>query len=426
MRRAAKYLVGVSRAAQAARFRLRSLRARTPKASRCAPTLLAVVLLGIYSAPAFAQRGGGFHGSAGTEGHGGLHAAASDRADSSISHARGSSSLASGTSRIESPTYDAVSMASENSSSAASRSSYAGASDDILGRHASAYPREVTIGFPPPAAGSASLSRGNARGTVIEGQGSELWADGPQRGAGAPHAGAPIGSAPAGRAPMARPPVMRLPRPPVTRGYFVPPFRAGGRVAARHSFAFLRRPIGFPPRPGQPIFIGVGFFWFGYPYWGFLTPGCNPFWAWPWVYGCSSFGYWDGYSGFGPAFDSSAYGQDNEEETGQQAQEPETFAWSPPPESSPEEIEAEKPITVLFLQNGAVYAITDYWIQDGKFYYATSYGGQNSINLDDIDLQKTVEVNAKRGVEFILKPSPDRNPQNPPPPGQQNPTDLHM
>jgi uncharacterized protein YkuJ len=218
---------------------------------------------------------------------------------------------------------------------------------------------------------------------------------------------------------------MRLPRPPITGGRFVPPpvhfvprFRAVGPNAAPRSLAFLRRPIGLPPqhgRPEQPIFFG--FVWFGYPFWAF-TPSCNPFWAWPWVYGCNSFGYWNGYGGFGPAFDSGVYGQDYEPESEQQSQEPETFTWVPPPESSPEEIEAEKPLTVLFLKNGAVYAVTDYWIQDNKLYYMTSYGGRNAIDLDDIDLQKTVEVNAKRGVEFILKPSPDQNPQSPPPPDQ--------
>ena len=428
MRRAAKYPLGVFRAAPAARFGSGSLPVPRPRFSRCAPTFLVVVVLGICSAPTFAQRGGGSHGGASTGlGHGGVHAVASDRADSSISQANRSSSPPSSSSRIESPTYDGVSTTSPSSSPAASRSAYAGVSDNILDRDASGYPRKVVIGFPPPATGNASFSLAHTRGTVIEGQGSELWAGAPQRGAGVPHAGAPVGGAPAGRAPMARPPVMRLPRPPVAGGHFVPPFWAAGRVAPRHSFAFLRRPIWFPPgRPGPPIFTGVGFLWFGYPYWGFLTPGCNPFWAWPWVYGCSTFGYWDGYSGFGPAFDSSIYEQDDEQGIGQQAQEPETFAWEPPPQSSPEEIEAEKPITVLFLKNGAVYAVTDYWIQDAKLYYATSYGGQNSISLDDIDLQKTVEVNAKRGVEFILKPSPDRNPQNPPPPGQPNPTDLQM
>jgi hypothetical protein len=424
----------VSRAQEPARFRSKVMHVRGRRGSKYALNLLAVIVLGTCSGPAFAQRGvGGFHGGVGTEfgrvgRNGSLPAVAGDPADSSISRENGSSSLAAGASRIAPPLYAAPGSTRASSAS----QSDSGSSDDILWRDSSAYPQEVTIGFPPPSAGNLSFSRGR----VVEGQGAELWAEAPQRGAGAPHAGGPVGGAPAGRAPMGRPPVMRLPRPPITGGrfvpppvHFVPPFRAVGPNAALRSFAFLRRPIGLPPpgRPVQPIFFG--FVWFGYPFWAFVTPNCNPFWAWPWVYGCNSFGYWDGYGGFGPAFDGGVYGQDYEPESEQQSQEPETFTWVPPPESSPEEIEAEKPLTVLFLKNGAVYAVTDYWIQDNKLYYMTSYGGRNAIDLDDIDLQKTVDVNAKRGVEFILKPSPDQNPQNPPPPDQPTPpkaTDPHM
>jgi hypothetical protein len=53
-----------------------------------------------------------------------------------------------------------------------------------------------------------------------------------------------------------------------------------------------------------------------------------------------------------------------------------------------------------------------------------SYGGENTIDLDDLDVQKTVDVNASRGVEFTLKPAPEQKPQNPqPPPGQPNEPD---
>jgi hypothetical protein len=53
-----------------------------------------------------------------------------------------------------------------------------------------------------------------------------------------------------------------------------------------------------------------------------------------------------------------------------------------------------------------------------------SYGGENTIDLDDLDVQKTVDVNASRGVEFTLKPAPEQKPQNPqPPPGQPNAPD---
>ena len=61
---------------------------------------------------------------------------------------------------------------------------------------------------------------------------------------------------------------------------------------------------------------------------------------------------------------------------------------------------------VLFLKDGTVYAITDYWIADNKLHYITNYGGENSIPLDQLDMQRTVDVNAKRGINITLRPSP--------------------
>jgi hypothetical protein len=61
---------------------------------------------------------------------------------------------------------------------------------------------------------------------------------------------------------------------------------------------------------------------------------------------------------------------------------------------------------VLFLKDGTVYAITDYWIADNKLHYVTNYGGENSIPLDQLDMQRTVDVNAKRGINITLRPTP--------------------
>jgi hypothetical protein len=170
-----------------------------------------------------------------------------------------------------------------------------------------------------------------------------------------------------------------------------------------------------------PILGGFGFIG---PFWQFgFGPGCNPFWAWPWVCGCNSFGYWDGSGWLGPAFDSNLYSSEGPAEPEPQ---PENYLWAPPPENSSDEIEAEKPLTVLYLKNGAVYAVTNYWIEDNKLHYLTSYGGEDTISMDEIDLQKTVDVNAKRGVEFILKPRPHQNPDEQPPQNEPNPNNAQV
>ena len=49
--------------------------------------------------------------------------------------------------------------------------------------------------------------------------------------------------------------------------------------------------------------------------------------------------------------------------------EPENYYYVPPPEpSSPEETEAEKVLVVLYMKNGAVYGVTNYWAADGKLH----------------------------------------------------------
>jgi hypothetical protein len=297
-------------------------------------------------------------------------------------------------------------------------------------------PGQVTIGFPPRSSGEITVSLHAADGGVIEGQGNALWAEAAQRGAASPHVSPPppVRSTPAGTTQVSRPPVIHLPRATVSTSHILPPFRIATSKGARAPLSFLRPRFGLPPRaagppvssPSQPIFfqpILGGFGFFG-PFWAFrFGPGCNPFWAWPWVCGCNGFAYWDGYGWLGPAFDSNLYETESEEPTEQQP-EPENYIWVPPPENSAVEIQAEKLLTVLYLKDGAVYAVTNYWIENNQLHYLTSYGGENTIRMDDIDLQKTVDVNAKRGVEFILKPAPSQKPEEQPPENEPNPNEA--
>jgi hypothetical protein len=38
------------------------------------------------------------------------------------------------------------------------------------------------------------------------------------------------------------------------------------------------------------------------------------------------------------------------------------------------------------------------------FRYRTTYGGQNSVPLDQIDFERTAEDNSPRGIQFKLNP----------------------
>jgi hypothetical protein len=297
---------------------------------------------------------------------------------------------------------------------------------------ATIYPREVVVGFPPPPAESEIASKTLREGRpAVTDQRNELSAESPQHGA-APHAGAPIrGGGPIRSAPVTTARPGAAPPGSIRGMRFTPPVRP--RSTAR-PFSFLETPRAtgaphvFGPRRGRPRFFGgFGFFPFGFefPFFAFgFEPECNPFWAWPWAFGCATFGYWNGYdTGLYGGINANVLPPEEQPEIEQPPEEPETFTYIPPAEpSSPEEIEAEKILVVLYMKNGAVYAVTNYWIADGKLHYLTSYGGENAIDLKDLDLQKTVDVNASRGVEFTLKPAPTHKEQKPqPPPNQPNP-----
>jgi hypothetical protein len=64
-------------------------------------------------------------------------------------------------------------------------------------------------------------------------------------------------------------------------------------------------------------------------------------------------------------------------------------------------------IAVLYLKDGSSYAVTDYWLENGKLHYVASYGGENAIDEGALDLQKTVNENAGRGMTFTLRPGPE-------------------
>ena len=66
----------------------------------------------------------------------------------------------------------------------------------------------------------------------------------------------------------------------------------------------------------------------------------------------------------------------------------------------------ERRITLLQLRDGSMYGLTDYWVEGNQLNYITTCGGQNTLPMEHIDFEKTVRLNADRGVEFVLGPKP--------------------
>jgi len=62
--------------------------------------------------------------------------------------------------------------------------------------------------------------------------------------------------------------------------------------------------------------------------------------------------------------------------------------------------------TLLYLADGTNLDVTSYWLAGGELHYITSYGGENAVPIEQVDLQRTVNANAARGVPFTLRPGP--------------------
>lgn len=241
----------------------------------------------------------------------------------------------------------------------------------------SAAPSHVTIGFPPVSGGATTFPSAPLRSGPLSfsGQGHEIWQDSGTR--------APLSASTTPREPGV---ISMRPQPPhIIRP--VPPGFFPGVFAP--SFGFF----GFSP------FLGFG--------WGL---GCDPFD--PWGFGCGGFGYGYGYGpgygyGYGgyypPAWDYSAppAPSDNSNET---SSEYGPFSWQNPPSNSTAQSEVPAPNSVIYLQDGSNYEVSDYWVADNKLHYVTNYGGENAVDLNQVDIQRTVDANASRGLNFSLHP----------------------
>jgi hypothetical protein len=59
------------------------------------------------------------------------------------------------------------------------------------------------------------------------------------------------------------------------------------------------------------------------------------------------------------------------------------------------------------MKDGSVFPASDYWVADNRLHFRVSYGGETTIDVDQLDWQRTVDENAKRNIRFALKPQPD-------------------
>lgn len=176
--------------------------------------------------------------------------------------------------------------------------------------------------------------------------------------------------------------------------------------------------------------FGIGFgLW---PGWGFGWPWLG-YWNWdPFYWDSLSWG-WSGYGYYGyPAANSPGYypyddGYSYSAPSDESYPSADLSAQSagPAAQSSPQTFSVANgaaPV-LLYLKDGSVYSARSYWVAGGKLHFVLLSGAESAVDMEQFDMQRTIDVNAKSGVPFTLKPDPDSSapaPGEAPPAGSPN------
>ena len=220
-----------------------------------------------------------------------------------------------------------------------------------------------------------------------------VWAQSP---AFAQHVGGhPVGGARPIGGRVGAGPRMGVPPRPMARG----PVAAGPRRAGfgpRFGGAGTRGFGGFGFRQGsirvfrQRAFFGVPFFKFGVGL-GFNSlwwPSCGPSlgWGWGWAWGFA-------------CYPTPFYGYSFENNVIFQTYEPYLY------------VPEERDLVRLYLKDGTVYSVTDYWLVDGQLHFSMfeddpTKPAEHVIPYDQLDVQKTTYVNSRRGFRMVARDEP--------------------
>jgi hypothetical protein len=187
-------------------------------------------------------------------------------------------------------------------------------------------------------------------------------------------------------------------------------------------------PIGPGPCFGRFSGCGVGFFgtpFFNPFFFGFGSGPCfeggfgcgfGPFGFGDldWGMGLFSYGYGNGW--FYPTDEEPPAAPENPVEDNQPPNyAPEYYFVPAPGEAAAAPPQPQQPVVKLVLKDGTIFGVYSYWLQNNQLFYITTYNIETSIPIDDLDLQKTVDLNSKLGVNFTLsaKPADQQQPQPP-------------
>ena len=65
----------------------------------------------------------------------------------------------------------------------------------------------------------------------------------------------------------------------------------------------------------------------------------------------------------------------------------------------------------LYFKDGTAYGVTDYWFVDDQVHFVTLEEGatklvEKVLGRDELDVEKTVDVNTKRGFRVVMRNEP--------------------
>jgi hypothetical protein len=186
---------------------------------------------------------------------------------------------------------------------------------------------------------------------------------------------------------MAPPP--RVAVPPAPRTTVSQP-----RVITSPRLTVLGARFGLRPGPNnifrRRLFFRAPFFRFGpaFAFNSFWWQNCSPYWGWG--YYCNGLPFYD--YGYGYGFENYVTLQPYEVPVYLYASEERELVW-------------------LYLKDGTVYSVSDYWFVNGQVHFiAVEEGGAKSVEqtipFGDLDVQKTVDVNARRGFRVVMRDEP--------------------
>ena len=73
----------------------------------------------------------------------------------------------------------------------------------------------------------------------------------------------------------------------------------------------------------------------------------------------------------------------------------------------PNSIQERRPaeLTLIALKSETIYAVADYWLDNGRLTCLRSSGGEQTVDLGEVDWGKTIQLNSERGITVTLRSS---------------------